>query len=217
MAISVVGRKIGMTRVFAEDGAVVPVTVLEVDANRITQVREADKDGYRAVQVTVGSRRPNRVTKAMAGHFAKASVEAGRSVWEFRLNDGEGEELAAGSEIKVDIFEPGQKVDVQGTSIGKGYAGVMKRHNFSGGRASHGNSINHRTPGSIGQCQTPGRVFPGKKMSGHLGNVKRTQQNLEVVRVDADKNLLLVKGSIPGAKGSDVIICPAVKAAAKSA
>lgn len=212
MSISVVGRKIGMTRVFGEDGAAVPVTVLEVAANRITQVKSEDKDGYRAVQVTVGNRRPNRVSKAMVGHFAKANVEAGRGLWEFRLEEGEGEELAAGSEIKVDIFEVGQKVDVQGTTIGKGFAGVIKRHHFGGGRASHGNSINHRTPGSIGQCQTPGRVFPGKKMSGHLGNETRSQQNLEVVRVDVDRNLLLVKGSIPGAKGSDVVIRPAVKA-----
>jgi len=212
MSISVVGRKIGMTRVYGEDGAAVPVTVLEVAANRITQVKSDDKDGYRAVQVTVGSRRPNRVTKSMAGHFAKANVEAGRGLWEFRLGDGEGEELAAGDEIKADIFEVGQKVDVQGATIGKGFAGVIKRHHFGGGRASHGNSINHRTPGSIGQCQTPGRVFPGKKMSGHLGNETRSQQNLEVVRVDVERNLLLVKGSIPGAKGSDVVIRPAVKA-----
>ena len=212
MSISVVGRKIGMTRVFAENGAAVPVTVLEVAANRITQVKADDKDGYRAVQVTVGSRRPNRVSKSMAGHFAKANVEAGRGLWEFRLADGEGEDLAAGGEIKADIFEVGQTVDVQGTTIGKGFAGVMKRHNFKGGRASHGNSINHRTPGSIGQCQTPGRVFPGKKMSGHMGNATRSQQNLEVVRVDVERNLLLVKGSIPGAKGSDVVIRPAVKA-----
>jgi len=211
MSISVVGRKIGMTRVYGEDGAAVPVTVLEVAANRITQVKSDDKDGYRAVQVTVGNRRPNRVSKAMAGHFAKANVEAGRGLWEFRLGAGEGEELVAGGEIKVDIFEVGQKVDVQGTTIGKGFAGVIKRHHFGGGRASHGNSINHRTPGSIGQCQTPGRVFPGKKMSGHLGNETRSQQNLEVVRVDVDRNLLLVKGSIPGAKGSDVVIRPAVK------
>ena len=212
MSISVVGRKIGMTRVYGEDGAAVPVTVLEVAANRVTQVKSDDKDGYRAVQVTVGSRRPNRVTKSMAGHFAKANVEAGRGLWEFRLGDGEGEELAAGDEIKADIFEVGQKVDVQGATIGKGFAGVIKRHHFGGGRASHGNSINHRTPGSIGQCQTPGRVFPGKKMSGHLGNETRSQQNLEVVRVDVERNLLLVKGSIPGAKGSDVVIRPAVKA-----
>jgi large subunit ribosomal protein L3 len=201
-----------MTRIFGEDGAVVPVTVFEVNANRITQVKANDKDGYRAVQVTVGERRPNRVTKAMAGHFAKASVEPGRGVWEFRLADGEGEDLAAGGEIKADIFEVGQKVDVQGATIGKGFAGVMKRHHFGGGRASHGNSLSHRVPGSIGQNQTPGRVFPGKKMAGHLGNVTRTQQNLEVVRVDAERNLLLLKGSVPGSKGSDVIIRPAIKA-----
>lgn len=212
MSISVVGRKIGMTRIFGEDGAVVPVTVFEVNANRITQVKGNDKDGYRAVQVTVGERRPNRVTKAMAGHFAKASVEPGRGVWEFRLNDGEGEDLAAGGEINADIFEVGQKVDVQGTSIGKGFAGVIKRHHFGGGRASHGNSLSHRVPGSIGQNQTPGRVFPGKRMAGHMGNDTRTQQNLEVVRVDAERNLLLLKGSVPGAKGSDVIIRPAIKA-----
>lgn len=211
MSISVVGRKIGMTRIFGEDGAVVPVTVFEVNANRITQVKGNDKDGYRAVQVTIGERRPNRVTKAMAGHFAKANVEPGRGVWEFRLGDGEGEDLATGSEIKADIFEVGQKVDVQGTTIGKGFAGVMKRHHFGGGRASHGNSLSHRVPGSIGQNQTPGRVFPGKKMAGHLGSVTRTQQNLEVVRVDVERNLLLLKGSVPGSKGSDVIIRPAIK------
>jgi len=201
-----------MTRVYGEDGAAVPVTVLEVAANRVTQVKSDDNDGYRAVQVTVGNRRPNRVSKAMAGHFAKANTEAGRGLWEFRLSDGEGDDLVAGGEIKVDIFEVGQKVDVQGTTIGKGFQGVIKRHHFGGGRASHGNSINHRTPGSIGQCQTPGRVFPGKKMSGHMGNATRTQQNLEVVRVDVERNLLLVKGSIPGAKGSDVVIRPAIKA-----
>jgi len=212
MSISVVGRKIGMTRVYGEDGAAVPVTVLEVAANRITQVKSADNDGYRAVQVTVGARRPNRVSKAQAGHFAKANVEPGRGLWEFPLGDGEGEDLVAGGEIKVDIFAVGQKVDVQGTTIGKGFAGVMKRHNFGGGRASHGNSLSHRVPGSIGQNQSPGRVFPGKKMAGHLGNATRTQQNLEVVRVDVERNLLLVKGSIPGAKGADVVIRPAIKA-----
>jgi len=212
MSISVVGRKIGMTRVYGEDGAAVPVTVLEVAANRITQVKSADNDGYRAVQVTVGARRPNRVSKAEAGHFAKANVEPGRGLWEFRLGNGEGEDLVAGGEIKVDIFAVGQKVDVQGTTIGKGFAGVMKRHNFGGGRASHGNSLSHRVPGSIGQNQSPGRVFPGKKMAGHMGNANRTQQNLEVVRVDVERNLLLVKGSIPGAKGADVVIRPAIKA-----
>jgi large subunit ribosomal protein L3 len=201
-----------MTRIFREDGAAVPVTVFEVNANRITQIKGIDNDGYRAVQVTVGERRPSRVTKAMAGHFAKAGVEPGRGVWEFRLDDGEGANLAAGGEIKADVFEVGQKVDVQGTTIGKGFAGVIKRHHFGGGRASHGNSLSHRVPGSIGQNQTPGRVFPGKKMAGHLGNATRTQQNLEVVRVDAERNLLLVKGAVPGAKGSDMIIRAAIKA-----
>jgi large subunit ribosomal protein L3 len=217
MAVGIVGRKIGMTRVFAETGASVPVTVLDVAPNRVTQMRTDDNDGYRAVQVTVGERRPGRVTKAMAGHFAKSGVGAGRGVWEFRLDGSEGEDLAAGGEIRVDMFQPGQKVDVQGTTIGKGYAGVIKRHHFRGGRASHGNSLNHRTPGSIGQNQTPGRVFKGKRMTGHLGNVTRTQQGLEVVRVDAERNLLLVKGSIPGPKGADVIIRPSVKARATAA
>lgn len=214
MTIGVIGRKIGMTRVFNEVGAMVPVTVLEISTNRVTQVKTAENDGYRAVQVTVGARRPNRVGKAMAGHFGKARVEPGRGLWEFVLNDGEGAELEAGAEIKVDVFSAGQIIDVQGTSIGKGFAGVMKRHNFKGGRASHGNSINHRTGGSIGMCQTPGRVFKGKKMSGHMGNVTRTQQGLEVVSVDADRNLLLVKGSVPGAKGTDIVIRPSVKAGA---
>jgi large subunit ribosomal protein L3 len=212
MATGIVGRKIGMTRVFAESGAAVPVTVLDVAPNRVTQLRTEEADGYRAVQVTVGERRPGRVNKAMAGHFAKSGAGAGRGVWEFRLDEGEGEGLEAGGEIRVDMFQPGQKVDVQGTTIGKGFAGVIKRHHFGGGRASHGNSLNHRTPGSIGQNQTPGRVFKGKRMSGHLGNVTRTQQGLEVVRVDPERNLLLVKGSIPGPKGADVIIRPSVKA-----
>jgi large subunit ribosomal protein L3 len=212
MATGIVGRKIGMTRVYAESGAAVPVTVLDVAPNRVTQLRTEEIDGYRAVQVTVGERRPSRVNKAMAGHFAKSGAGAGRGVWEFRLDEGEGEGLEAGGEIRVDMFQPGQKVDVQGTTIGKGFAGVIKRHHFGGGRASHGNSLNHRTPGSIGQNQTPGRVFKGKRMSGHLGNVTRTQQGLEVVRVDPERNLLLVKGSIPGPKGADVIIRPSVKA-----
>jgi len=214
MALSVIGRKVGMTRLYNEDGAVVPVTVLEVTPNRITQVKNTDKDGYRAVQVTVGSRRPGRVSKPMAGHFAKAGVEAGRRLKEFRLAQGEGDELAVGGDVKVDIFSVGQKVDVKGTSIGKGFSGVMKRHNFKGGRASHGNSLNHRTGGSIGQCQDPGRVFRGKKMSGQMGNVVRTQQNLVIMRIDTDKNLLLVKGSIPGPRGADVVVSPAVKSAA---
>jgi large subunit ribosomal protein L3 len=202
-----------MTRIFTEDGASVPVTVVEVAPNRVTQVKTLENDGYRGVQVTTGTRRASRVTKAMAGHFAKAEVEAGRGLWEFRLDDGEGEEIAAGSEISVDIFSDGQMVDVTGTSIGKGFAGVIKRYNFAMQDATHGNSVSHRAPGSIGQNQTPGRVFKGKKMSGHMGNVRRTIQNLEVVRVDVERNLILVKGSVPGSKGGDVIIKPAVKMA----
>jgi len=215
MALGVIGKKIGMSRVFNADGVAVPVTVLEVTPNRVTQVKNAENDGYRSVQVTIGSRRATRVTKPMAGHFAKANVVAGRGLWEFRLADGEGADLAPGTEIKADIFAAGQKVDVQGTTIGKGFAGVIKRHHFRGGRATHGNSLSHRAPGSIGQRQTPGRVFPGKRMAGHLGNKTRTQQNLEVVRVDADKNLLLVMGAVPGPKGADVVIRPAVKAKKK--
>jgi len=212
MTIGVVGRKVGMTRIFTEEGASLPVTVIEVEPNRVTQLRTEEADGYRAVQVTVGSRRASRVTKAMAGHFAKAGVEAGRGTWEFRLNDGEGEELAPAAEIKVDIFEEGQKVDVIGRSIGKGFAGGVKRHNFAMQDATHGNSLSHRAPGSIGQCQTPGRVFKGKKMAGHMGDERTTTQNLEIVRVDAERNLLLVKGAVPGAKGGNVIVSPAVKA-----
>jgi large subunit ribosomal protein L3 len=212
MAIGVIGRKCGMTRVFTEDGVSVPVTVVEVEPNRIAQMKTLESDGYSALQVTVGGRRASRVTKPMAGHFAKAGVEAGRTLCEFRLGDGEGEGLEAGSEIKVDIFEAGQKVDVSGTTIGKGFAGVIKRHNFSMQDATHGNSLSHRAPGSIGQNQTPGRVFKGKKMAGHMGNKKRTAQNLEVVRVDAERNLLLIKGAVPGSKGNDVVVTPAVKA-----
>ena len=211
MTLGVIGKKIGMSRVYKDDGSAVPVTVLAVDPNRITQIKSADTDGYRAVQVTVGTRRPHRVTKPWAGHFAKANVQPGEGLWEFRLGAGEGESLQAGGEIKVDIFTVGQMVDVQGTSIGKGFAGVIKRHHFAGGRASHGNSLSHRAPGSIGQRQTPGRVFPGKKMAGHMGNRTRTQQNLEVVRVDAERNLLLIKGAVPGAKGANVVVRPAVK------
>ena len=212
MTIGVVGRKVGMTRIFTEEGASLPVTVIEVEPNRVTQLRTEETDGYRAVQVTVGSRKASRVTKAMAGHFAKAGVEAGRGTWEFRLNDGEGEELAPAAEIKVDIFEEGQKVDVTGRSIGKGFAGGVKRHNFAMQDATHGNSLSHRAPGSIGQCQTPGRVFKGKKMAGHMGDERTTTQNLEIVRVDTERNLLLVKGAVPGAKGGNVIVSPAVKA-----
>jgi large subunit ribosomal protein L3 len=200
-----------MTRIFTEDGAAVPVTVLSVEPNRVTQLKTLETDGYRAVQVTTGSRRASRVTKPMAGHYAKAGSEAGRKLWEFRLEEGEGEDIEVGSEIKVEMFEEGQSVDVVGTSIGKGYAGVIKRYNFRMQDATHGNSISHRAPGSIGQCQTPGRVFKGKKMAGHMGNVRRTTQNLKVVRVDAERNLLLVKGAVPGAKGGDIIISAAVK------
>ena len=178
MAIGLVGRKCGMTRIFTEDGASIPVTVVEVEPNRVTQVKNAESDGYAAVQITVGARRPSRVTKAQAGHYAKAGVTAGRGLWEFRLNDGEGADLAPGAELKVDIFQAGQKVDVTGVSIGKGFAGTIKRHHFTMGDATHGNSLSHRAPGSIGQRQTPGRVFSGKKMAGHLGNVQRTTQNL---------------------------------------
>jgi len=211
MAIGVVGRKSGMTRVFDEDGASVPVTVIEVTPNRITQIKSADTDGYTAVQVTAGEARRNRVTKPSAGHFAKANTAAGRGLWEFRV-DEIGEGVAVGSELGVEQFEPGQRIDVRGVSKGKGYAGTIKRWNFSGQDNSHGNSVSHRAPGSIGQCQTPGRVFKGKKMSGHLGYVRVTTQNLEVVRVDAERNLLLVKGAVPGPAGGDVYIRPAVKA-----
>jgi large subunit ribosomal protein L3 len=212
MTIGIVGRKAGMTRIFQDDGVSVPVTVISVEPNRVTQVKTLEADGYRALQVTAGTRRASRVTRPMAGHFARAATEAGSGLWEFRLADGEGEDIEVGSEIKVDLFEAGQKVDVSGTSIGKGFAGTVKRHNFRMQDATHGNSISHRAPGSIGQCQTPGRVFKGKKMSGHMGGVKRTTQNLEVVRVDAERNLLLVKGAVPGSKGGDVVIRPAVKA-----
>jgi len=213
MPIGVIGRKVGMSRVFAEDGSSTPVTVLEVTPNRVAQVKTAERDGYNAVQVTVGERRPGRVTRPMAGHYAKANVPAGRLLREFRLDDGETTELAPGAEIKADLFDAGQKVDVQGTTIGKGFAGVMKRHGFGGGRATHGNSLSHRAPGSIGQNQDPGRVFPGKRMAGHMGNVLRTQQGLEIVRVDAERNLILIKGSIPGPRGSNVVVRPSVKSA----
>jgi len=211
MAIGLVGRKAGMTRIFTEDGASVPVTVIEVEPNRVTQVRDLDTDGYSAIQVTVGSRKASRVTKPMAGHFAKASIEAGRGMWEFRLDDHQGEAPAVGNELKVDLFEAGQMVDVRGSSKGKGFQGGVKRHNFRTQDATHGNSLSHRAPGSIGQCQTPGRVFKGKKMAGHMGAEQVSVQNLEVVRVDADRNLILVKGAIPGARGGDVVVTPAIK------
>lgn len=211
MAIGIVGRKCGMTRVFTEDGVSVPVTVIEATPNRITQIKRLEVDGYRAVQVTTGTRRPSRVNKPAAGHFAKAGVEAGRGLWEFRLDDGEGEDLQVGAEITVEIFQPGQRVDVTGTTKGKGFAGTIKRHGFSAHDATHGNSLSHRTPGSIGMRQTPGRVFKGKRMAGQMGNVRRTEQNLEIVRVDPERNLLLVRGAVPGAPGGDVLVRLSVK------
>jgi len=212
MTIGMVGRKRGMTRIFTEDGNSVPVTVVEVHPNRITQIRSLEKDGYAAIQVTSGSRRTSLVSKPAAGHYAKAGVEAGEGLWEFRLEDGEGEGLEVGSEITVDRFEVGQKVDVTGTSKGKGFAGVVKRHNFRMQDATHGNSLSHRAPGSIGQCQTPGRVFKGKKMAGHMGDERVTTLNLQVVRVDAERNLLLVRGAVPGAPGGHVFVRPSIKA-----
>lgn len=212
MAIGLVGRKVGMTRIFQEDGASVPVTVIEVLANRVAQVKDLETDGYRALQVTTGSKKANRVTKPEAGHFAKAGVEAGRGLWEFRLGEGEGDDIAVGSELTVEIFNDTKLVDVTGTSKGKGFAGTVKRWNFSMQDATHGNSLSHRVPGSIGQNQSPGKVFKGKKMAGQMGNERVTVQSLEVVRVDAERNLILVKGAVPGATGGDVIVKPAVKA-----
>ncbi|MGB5621184.1 MAG: 50S ribosomal protein L3 [Gammaproteobacteria bacterium] len=212
MAIGLVGRKCGMTRVFTEDGESIPVTVIEALPNRITQLKTAESDGYRAVQITTGRRKASRVTKPQQGHFAKATVEPGRGLWEFRLEGEEGSELATGAEITVELFSDGQAVDVIGTSIGKGFAGAVKRHNFRTQDATHGNSLSHRAPGSIGQNQTPGRVFKGKRMAGHMGDVRTTAQNLTVVRVDTARNLLLVRGAVPGSKGSDVIVRPAIKA-----
>jgi len=217
MAIGLVGRKCGMTRVFTDAGESIPVTVVEALPNRITQLKTDEADGYRAVQVTTGTRRATRVVKAQKGHFAKAGVEAGRGIWEFRLGSEEGAELEAGSELTVTVFEDGQTVDVIGTSIGKGFAGAVKRHHFRTQDATHGNSLAHRAPGSIGQNQTPGRVFKGKKMAGQMGNVRRTAQNLTVVRVDVERNLLLIRGAVPGAKGSDVIVRPGKKANDKKA
>lgn len=211
MAIGIVGRKIGMTRIFTDDGASIPVTVIEVERNRVTQLRTPEADGYRAIQVTAGDLKASRVNKPMAGHFAKSGVVAGRGLWEFRALESELEGIEVGSEIKADIFAAGQKVDVRGKTIGKGFQGGVKRHNFKMQDATHGNSISHRAPGSIGQCQTPGRVFKGKKMAGHMGNVQRSAQNLEVVRVDAERNLLLIKGSVPGSRGGDVVVTPAIK------
>jgi large subunit ribosomal protein L3 len=210
MALGVIGRKCGMTRIFTEDGLSIPVTVIEAQPNRVTQLKTKETDGYEAVQVTCGSRRANRVNKPKSGQFKKAGVEAGRGFWEFRI-ENEDLDLQLGNEIKVDIFNDGQFVDVTGTSKGKGFAGVIKRHNFSMQDATHGNSLAHRAAGSIGQNQTPGRVFKGKKMAGHMGNVRRTIQNLQIVRVDTEKNLILIKGAVPGAPGEDVIVRPAVK------
>ena len=212
MSLGLVGKKIGMTRVFTDDGVSAAVTVVHVEPNRVTQVKQIDTDGYRALQVTTGSCKASRVTKPLAGHYAKAGVEAGPGLWEFRITDEQGGGLAVGAEIKVDLFAAGQKVDVTGVSKGKGFAGTIKRHNFRGQDNSHGNSLAHRVPGSIGQCQTPGRVFKGKRMAGHLGNVRATQQNLEVVRVDTERNLLLIKGGIPGSQGGHVVVVPAIKA-----
>lgn len=208
--IGLIGRKVGMTRVFTEDGVSIPVTVVEVEANRVSQVKTLETDGYAAIQVTAGSKKANRVNKAEAGHFAKAGVEAGRGLWEFRLENGE--EFAVGAELTVELFNETKKVDVTGTSKGKGFQGAVKRWNFRTQDMTHGNSLSHRAPGSIGQCQTPGRVFKGKKMAGHMGAERVTTQNLELVRVDAERNLLLVKGAVPGAIGGDVIVKPAVKA-----
>ncbi|WP_340121064.1 50S ribosomal protein L3 [Methylobacter svalbardensis] len=211
MSIGLIGRKCGMTRVFCEDGSSVPVTVLQIDSNRVTQVKGIEVDGYRSIQVAAGDKKSSRVNKAMAGHYAAANVTAGRGLWEFRLDDGEGEGLTTGTQLSLDIFSEGQVVDVQGKSIGKGFAGGIKRHNFSMQDATHGNSRSHRVLGSIGMCQTPGRVFKGKKMEGHMGAEKVTVQNLTIHSIDMARNLILVKGAVPGAKGGDVVITPAMK------
>ncbi len=212
MSLGLVGRKVGMTRIFAEDGRTIPVTVLDVSNNRVTQIKTPEADGYSALQVAFGKRRASRVGKPLAGHLAKAGVEAGHLLKEFRVDSEQLASFKAGDVIGVDIFSVGQKVDVTGTSIGKGFSGSIKRHNFSSNRASHGNSISHNAPGSIGMAQDPGRVFPGKRMAGHLGAVTCTTQSLEVVRVDVERQLLLVKGAVPGSKGGDVFVRPAVKA-----
>ena len=214
MSLGLVGRKVGMMRIFKDDGTSVPVTVLDCSGNRVAQVKTQETDGYVAVQVAFGKRRASRVTKAVAGHYAKAGVEAGSELREFRVDAKAVADLKAGAELKVDMFQAGQKVDVSGCTIGKGYAGVIKRHHFSSNRASHGNSISHNSPGSIGMAQDPGRVFPGKRMSGHLGNVKRTIQLLEIARVDAERSILMVTGSVPGAKNCAVIVRPSAKAKA---
>ena len=211
MTIGIVGRKAGMTRVFTEGGESIPVTVIECSPNRITQVKTVETDGYRAVQVTMGEKKPSRVNKALTGHFKKAGVAAGDGLWEFRLQDGEGTDFATGAEIKVSVFEGIKAVDVSGISLGKGFAGWQKRWNFGGGRASHGNSLSHRRPGSIGQRQSPGKVWKGMKMAGHMGDRNVTALNLDVVKIDLERNLLLVKGAVPGHKGADVVVRPTVK------
>ncbi len=211
MSIGLVGRKCGMTRVFTEDGTSVPVTVLQVDSNRIAQIKSVEVDGYRSIQVAVGDKKSSHVNKAMSGHYAAANMTAGRGLWEFRLAEDEGQDFVVGTQLPVSIFSAGQVVDVQGRTIGKGFAGGIKRHHFSMQDATHGNSLSHRVLGSIGMNQTPGRVFKGKKMAGHLGAVKRTIQNLTIHSVDTERNLILVKGAVPGAKGGDVIVTPAMK------
>jgi large subunit ribosomal protein L3 len=211
MTIGLIGRKRGMTRVFTEQGDSIAVTVIEVDPNRVTQVKTVETDGYNALQVTFGKKRNSLVSKPQAGHYSKSGVEAGEGLWELRLTGEEGADLETGAELNVEQFETGQKVDVTGTSIGKGFAGAVKRHNFSMQDATHGNSISHRAPGSIGQCQTPGRVFKGKKMAGHMGDARVTTQNLEVIRIDTERNLLLIKGAVPGAKNGQVTVRPSVK------
>jgi len=216
MAIGVVGRKAGMTRVFTDAGETVPVTVIEVLPNRVTQVKSQDKEGYRAVQVTFGTRRPQLYSKAVTGHYAKANVAPGEALVEFRLADGDQIDLKPGAEVKVDLFKAGEWVDVTGTTKGKGFAGTMKRHNFGGLPATHGVSVSHRSPGSIGQRQTPGRVFKGRRMSGHMGVVRRTTENLKVVQVDVERNLLLIRGAVPGAEGGQVIVRPSLKAARRA-
>ena len=214
MSLGLVGRKVGMTRIFSEDGVSIPVTVLDVSNNRVSQVKTAATDGYTAVQVAYGTRKPSRITKPVAGHLAKAGVEAALGLAEFRVAADAVVEFQPGSALSAEIFQAGQMVDVSGVTQGKGFAGTIKRHHFKSQRASHGNSRSHNVPGSIGQAQDPGRIFPGKRMSGHLGAVQRTVQNLEVVRVDGERQLLLIKGAVPGPKGGDVVVCPAVKGAA---
>lgn len=215
MSLGLVGRKVGMMRIFTDDGTSIPVTVVNVSNNRVTQIKTPDTDGYSAVQVAFGNRRASRVNQATAGHHAKAGVEAGTILKEFRIDAAKASEMKAGDVVAASLFEVGQKVDVQGISIGKGYAGVIKRYNFSSGRATHGNSRSHNVPGSIGMAQDPGRVFPGKRMTGHMGDVTVTTQNLEIARVDADRQLLFVKGAVPGAKNGQVVVSPAVKTKAK--